>query len=116
MCYENPNLTTCLPTSKEKSIFFYDTTCTEITNIINYFKTGKASDIPIVVIKHCGSIMSPVLASIINKCMINGKFPSILKTGKITPVYKKGVKDNIANYHSVSILPIFGTIFEKSTL
>ena len=113
MCYENPNLTTYLSTSKEKSIFFYDTTCTEITNFINNFKTGKASDIPIVVIKHCGSIMSPVLASIINKSMINGKFLSILKTGKITPVYKKGVKDNIANYHSVSILPIFGKIFKK---
>ena len=45
--------------------------------------------------------------------MINGKFPSILKTGKITPVYKKGAKDNIANYRPVSILPIFGKIFEK---
>ena len=45
--------------------------------------------------------------------MINGKFPSILKTGKITPLYKKGAKDNIANYHPVSILPIFGKVFEK---
>ena len=113
MCHENPNLTTYLPKSNKKSIFFYDTTCTEITKIINDFKTSKASDIPIVVIKHCGSIISPVLASIINKCMINGKFPSILKTGKITPVYKKGAKDNIANYHPVSILPIFGKVFEK---
>ena len=45
--------------------------------------------------------------------MTNDKFPSILKTGKITPVYKKGAKDNISNYRPVSILPIFGKIFEK---
>ena len=41
------------------------------------------------------------------------KFPDPLKIGKVTPVYKKGASDDIVNYRPVSILPIFGKIFEK---
>ena len=45
--------------------------------------------------------------------MSKGEFPKVFKTGKITPVYKKGNKECIENYRPVSILPIFGKIFEK---
>ena len=45
--------------------------------------------------------------------MYDGIFPAELKLGKITPIYKKGAKDNISNYRPVSTLPIFGKIFEK---
>ena len=63
--------------------------------------------------KHSAKILAPVISSLINNCMKDGTFPSILKTGKITPVYKKGPKDNLKNYRPVSTLPIFGKIFEK---
>ena len=42
-----------------------------------------------------------------------GNFPEMLKTGKITPIFKKGNKELIENYRPVSTLPIFGKIFEK---
>ena len=42
-----------------------------------------------------------------------GLFPDILKTSKITPIYKKGSRELIENYRPVSTLPIFGKIFEK---
>ena len=45
--------------------------------------------------------------------MDQGSFPSIFKVGKITPVYKKDNVECIENYRPVSILPIFGKIFEK---
>ena len=37
----------------------------------------------------------------------------VFKTGKITPVFKKGNKECIENYRPVSILPVFGKVFEK---
>ena len=45
--------------------------------------------------------------------MAQGTFPPCLKTGRITPIHKKGPKNDITNYRPVSTLPIFGKIFEK---
>ena len=45
--------------------------------------------------------------------MAQGTFPSSLKTGRITPIHKKGPKTDITHYRPVSTLPIFGKIFEK---
>ena len=45
--------------------------------------------------------------------MKTGKFPDELKTGKITPIYKKDDEEHFENYRPVSTLPIFGKIFEK---
>ena len=45
--------------------------------------------------------------------MAQGTFPLSLKTGRITPIHKKGPKNDITNYRPVSTLPIFGKIFEK---
>ena len=42
-----------------------------------------------------------------------GKFPDMLKTGKITPIYKKEDEEQLENYRPISTLPIFGKIFEK---
>ena len=45
--------------------------------------------------------------------MISGKFPETLKVRRITPIYKKGIKNDISSYRPVSTLPLFGKIFEK---
>ena len=46
--------------------------------------------------------------------MKQGIFPDILKVGNITPVYKnKGSKQSFDCYRPISIIPIFGKIFEK---
>ena len=48
-----------------------------------------------------------------NKCMNKGNFPNELKTGKISPIYKKDNEDLLENYRPVSTLAIFRKIFEK---
>ena len=45
--------------------------------------------------------------------MGTGKFPDIIKLGKITPIFKKEDEQLLKNYRPVSTLPIFGKIFEK---
>ena len=81
--------------------------------IIKEFSNDKSSDFPIVVIKHCAKIIAPTLCQLYNMHMLRGTFPDELKLGIITPVYKKGKKDEIENYRPISTLPIFGKIFEK---
>ena len=53
------------------------------------------------------------LARLYNNCLREGVFPTVFKIGKVTPIYKKDNKESIENYRPVSILPIFGKIFEK---
>ena len=102
-----------LPKPESSSIFFEDTTVDEVNETVATFSNEKSSDIPIVVVKHCLPILAPTLVKLYNKCMLIGSFPENLKNGRITPIHKKGPKDNIENYRPISTLPILGKIFEK---
>ena len=99
--------------SVSSSIYLEDTNPEEIRQIIMDFKNGKASDLPIVVLKNTARLISPILSVLYNNHMREGVFPSIFKTAKVTPIYKKDNRECIENYRPVSILPIFGKIFEK---
>ena len=108
-----PNFCTYLPKQQQNSFFLAETSSKEIIDTIKEFKNGKSSDIPIIVIKHINEIIAPYLSKSINACISTGTFPSSLKLGKITPIHKKGPKNEVSNYRPVSTLPIFGKIFEK---
>ena len=97
----------------EKSIRLEDCSSNEILKIISEFENGKASDIPISVVKKSSHVIAPVLSNYFNILMAEGIFPDVLKTGKITPVYKKGNPEEIENYRPISTLSVFGKIFEK---
>ena len=57
--------------------------------------------------------ISNTLANIFNLCTDQGYFPDELKTGCITPVYKKGDKTDISNYRPICSLSPFSKIFER---
>ena len=44
-----------------------------------------------------------------------GIFPNSLKIAKVTPIFKSGANDNVSNYHSISILPVFSKVLERIT-
>ena len=88
-------------------------TVNEIQEIIQNFSNDKASDVSIFVLKKCSNVISWKLTRFINNFMDEGYFPGILKSGKITPIYKKDNPQIFGNYRPVSVLPIFGKIFEK---
>ena len=102
-----------MPSRTTQSLYFYECDSDEISEIIADLKNGKASDFPIRVIKKLSDILSPALAIQYNKLISEGKFPSILKLGKITPIFKKENEELLENYRPVSTLPLFGKIFEK---
>ena len=81
-----PSFHTYLKRPCESSIFLEDCSADEISNIITEFENNKASDIPIVIVKKSSNIISPILATLLNDCMISGIFPNMLKVGKITPI------------------------------
>jgi len=58
-------------------------------------------------------IVAKPLAEIINCSLNSGVVPQAIKTAKVVPIFKKGDKDNVANYRPISILPYFSKFYEK---
>ena len=69
--------------------------------------------ISVLVLKRCATLISEHLSGFFNMFMEAGTFPDLLKLGKITPIYKKGDSQLLDNYRPISLLPIFGEMFEK---
>ena len=99
--------------SNKQSIVMLDCDTDEISNIINDFKNGKSSDIPISVVKRSSRIIAPLLSKYYNILMREGIFPDVSKTAKVTPIFKKDDAELLENYRPISTLAIFGKIFEK---
>ena len=60
-----------------------------------------------------GSSIYKPLDIIFNQCIETGFYPSGWKKGNIVPFDKKGDKQTLKNYRSVSPLPICGKILER---
>ena len=88
----------------------------ELMKIIRNLKVHKAhgqDDISIRMIKICDkSILKPLILLFENS-MKSSYYPDIWKRSNIIPVHKKNDKQLVNNYRSISLLPIFGKIFEK---
>ena len=110
---EIPNYTNYIKNSVQSSIYLNDCSSIEISEIIKELSTDKSSDIPIVLLKRCSQIISPILSNFYNLFMSSGTFPVILKTGIVSPVYKKGNQQLFDNYRPISTLPIFSKLYQK---
>ena len=64
-------------------------------------------------LKICGDTICKPLELIFKQALTTEVFSSEWKKGNIVPCYKKCDKQNLKNYRSVSLLPVFGKIFER---
>ena len=95
------------------SFFMSPSTEDEVTDIVRELENGKASDIPISLMKKTSNTLLDPLSKFFNYFLLHGIFPSILKKSSVTPVFKKGDSRFLDNYRPVSTLPLFGKILEK---
>ena len=63
--------------------------------------------------KICDDSIKKPLSIIYKNCITTGIYPNAGKKSNIVPVHKKGDKQFVNNYRPVSLLPIFGKVFEK---
>ena len=64
-------------------------------------------------IKICKESVTIPLKIIFEESLKKGIFPDIWKKGNIVPAHKKEDKTLLINYCPISLLPIFGKIFER---
>ena len=81
---------------------------------LNKNKAHGWDDISITMIKICDESLVKHLIKIFQFSLNSNIFPEKWKKANVVPVYKnKGDKCVVKNYRPVSLLPIFGKIFEK---
>jgi hypothetical protein len=50
---------------------------------------------------------------LVNASIKDGIFPSTLKELVVIPIYKKGTKEDAANYYQITLVPIFSKVLKK---
>ena len=60
-------------------------------------------------------LTTPGVARSLSQLLIvkTGEIPSEWKSANITPVLKKGRKEDVNNYRPISVLPIVAKVFER---
>ena len=82
-------------------------------NMLNKNKASQKSDILITIIHENADIFADFLVESLKGAIKTYSFPNCLKLADITPLHKKGRKDNKENYRPVSILPTLSKILER---
>ena len=80
---------------------------------MNILKADGYDDISIKMIKTCDKSLLKPLVILFENSAKSSCYPDIWKRSNIIPAHKKNNKQLVNNYRTISLLPIFGEIFEK---
>ena len=99
------------------SFFLFPTTDCEVVNLLRGLDIQKAAgydNISAKLLVNAAEYIAGPLCHIFNLSFVNCKFPDALKVAKVVPIFKKGAKENPANYRPISVLPLISKILEKA--
>ena len=88
----------------------------DILNVIRKLDPSKAhghDQISICMVQICDKAICKLLHLIFSSCIDSGIFPTECKMANMIPIHKREDKQNVRNYPPVSLLSIFGKIFER---
>lgn len=94
-------------------VVFNDDDISKILKDLNPNKAHGFDSISKKMIQICGDSIVRPLSAIFKNALKSGTFPENWKKGNIVPVHKKSSKQQVNNYRPISLLPIFGKVFEK---
>ena len=92
-------------------------TVEEVQKILLSLNIGKANgpdNISNTILKHTARTVASSITAIINYSLSIGNFPDDWKIANITPIFKKGDKQNVQNYRPVSLLSNIGKVMERA--
>ena len=115
--YSNhPSILTINDKIESSSIFsFRQVTKKEIEYEIKKLDSSKSNsgDIPIRFIKDYLPFYMDPLHKSYNHAIVSNTCPDLLKLVDVTPVFKKGNKNDITNYRPISVMKAFAIVFER---
>ena len=95
---------------------FHPTTFGVVGEILKKIKPNKAQGYDFIspsVVKVSFQKIAKPLSSLINTVITRSEVPDTWKHGQITPHHKKDSVLDQANYRPVTVLPVFGKVFER---
>ena len=106
-----------LGNSASNSIFLKSVDNKEVLDMLNHLNSSKScgpNSIPSNLLKtHALHFVEPI-KFVINKSLVEGKFPDLLKIAEVCPIYKKGDKSKCENYRPISLLSNLSKLFERA--
>ena len=116
MKYSHKHFSDDLSNETSSTIFLQPTDKEEIAKIISSLNPNKASSpnsIPYRILFLLKTEILKEVADLFNLSFTTGVFPSVLKTEKVVPVFKKDSKLDYSNYRPISLLSNIEKILEK---
>ena len=102
-----------LTQSRLTSLDFDEDELLKIIRALNINKAHGHDDISIRMIKICDKSLIKPLTFLFKTSVRSSHYPDIWKKSNIIPVHTKNDKRLVNNYRPISLLPVFGKIFEK---
>ena len=104
-----------LTSENRDSIFLEPIFPGDIMEIISHLNdtAGGEDLIPARVLKISSCVISAPLSLLINLCISKCYFPNKLKIGKVVPIFKTGIKNDLSNYRPISLLNVISKVFER---
>lgn len=102
--------------SISQTMFLSPTNVTEVSNAFNKLpkkSTKQDHDLPSFLWHTIGPYISHIVCFLINQMLTTGEFPRCLKNADITPIYKKGNKNEAKNFRPITILHNLSKVYER---
>ena len=105
-----------LNTPNQHNFYLFDMTSEECMKIVSGMKNTSSgpNSMPVKIFKTIAASITNPLCKLVNFSFRMGLFPNSLKTARITPVFKKGNREELSNYRPIASLPFMSKIFERS--
>ena len=87
-----------------------------IYNILDHLNPGRAVGVNGIsprILRLGSPVLTEEVTKLINFCILNRSLPPAWKQARLTPVFKRGIDTDKANYHPVSMLNSLSKVSEK---